>query len=511
MKLKELAEIKLGLDIPHQLLRKEKRTEGVYLQCLRADDFIEGTSFYVNQKELKKIKGFSRKSFIYYGDYIIYKDNSKYKIYRYENPSGQTIASNGLIIITADLNIIKEFLGFEKNRRYFCNELNRIEIKDGQLSLVNIGEIEIWTDDIKELENADVADKIGIRKPVNIKETPIRITQKGLPFDKLIKRIKYGELLLDTEFQRRPGLWGDDIKSRLIESLIIKLPIPAFYFDGSIDDRWLVIDGLQRLSAVNDFVNDKYSLIELDYLPELQGKTFSQLERIHQRNIEEFEIFACIIEKETPIAVKYKIFKNINTSALVLKPQEIRHALNPEGPSELLKNIVEKEWFKQNLLLSDTNKLRMDDRELVLRFLSFQITNYSEYKPSIVDFLDNAMTKLYDTPKVRQQLYTLELESIFKTIYSIFGDNCFSRSIFDDSKKFGHNNIIFELLTYGLSLLDKERRNKITSKETDFREIIISHFKEKDDNFWDYENAYTQENLKKRFAEIEQIFKNLRK
>ncbi|MBU0487011.1 MAG: DUF262 domain-containing protein [Bacteroidetes bacterium] len=510
MKIKELAEVKIGISIPPQVLRKEKKADGVFFQCIQAKDFNEGIGYYITPRDAKTVSGFSRKSFLYYGDYLFYKKNNEYKTFRYENKSGQTIFSNGLIVITADLSIIKEFFNFEKNRKFFCNELLRIESTNGILSESIVGDIEIWTDDIRELEDADLASQIGIRNPVNIKETPIRITQKSLPFDKLLKRIEHGELLLDTEFQRRPGLWDQSIKSRLVESLIIKLPIPAFYFDGSNDEKWLVIDGLQRLSAVNDYVLDKYELIELDYLPELQGKRFSDLDRIHQRNIEEFEIFACIIEKETPIAVKYKVFKNINTSALILKPQEIRHALNPGKPSEILKSIAEKEWFCRNLILSDTNKLRMEDRELVLRFLSFQINNFTEYRISIVDFLDKSMTKLYDIPSTKLQLYSKELESIFDLLFSVFKDNCFSRFLFDDSKKYGHNNILFELLTYGVSRLTTEQRDLIKNSPAKFSSEIINHFRNKEISFWDYEVAYTQENLRGRFEEIEMLFKKLR-
>lgn len=507
MKLKDLAEIKQGLDIPSHLLRREKRSDGTYLQCISPDDFTDGTSYYVNQKLIRDVKGFSRKAFIFYGDYLIYKKEGEFKIYSYPNASGQTIPLKGITILTVDINILKEFLSFEKNRKYFLSELKRLETNNGSLNIESIGDIEIWTDDIKELENADLADKWGIRKPIDIKQNPIRITQKSLPFDKLIKRIQHEELLLDTEFQRRPGLWDFPTKSRLIESLIINLPIPAFYFDGSNENKWLVIDGLQRLSAVYDFINNKFALQKLDYLPELEGKLFGQLERIHQRNIEEFEVFACIVEKETPIAVKYKVFKNINTSALILKPQEIRHALNPGHPAETLKSISEKKWFKEKLLISDNDIQRMLDRELVLRFLTFQIFNYTEYKPTIVEFLDESMYALYNLPSHKSLYYENDLESILIFLYSILGENCFSKSLFDLNKKNQHSNILFELLTYGTSLLSIKRRDEILARPEEFKSDIFSHFQSKDEGFWEYEFAYTAENLKKRFEEIEILFR----
>jgi hypothetical protein len=327
--------------------------------------------------------------------------------------------------------------------------------------------------------------------------------------DKLMKRIERHELLLDADFQRRPGLWDLSVKSRLIEAMIIRLPIPAFYFDGSNDDKWLIIDGLQRLSAVNDFINNRYLLTGLDYLPELENKSFNDLDRIYQRNIEEFEIFAYIVQKGTPKNITYKIFKNINTSALKLEPQEIRHALNPGDFAVLLKETVLEDWFNRCLLLTDRNKERMDDREVILRFFAFQISKYSEYSPSIVEFLDLAMTKMYEIPKVKQQLYIKELEEIFNILFTNLGVNAFSRSLFDDTRKYGHNNIMFELLTYGVSIIPKDKRKVISTSNNSFKQSIILHFSEKKDGYWDYENAYTQENLRKRFEEIEILFKRI--
>lgn len=513
MKLRELADVKQGLTIAPQLLRSEKKVGGIYFPCLRAEDFTDGKSYFVPQKEFKHIEGFSRKSFLFYGDYILLKKQGSYKLLRYEGSSGQTIACNGLIVITPDLGILKDYFTSEKNKKAFCEELLNIErIENGKLPISKIGEIEIGTDNIFELENANIAEQIGIRNPIKFADVPFNIYEKPLPFDKLLKRINAEpkELLLDTEFQRRPGLWDVGTKSRLIESMIIRLPIPAFYFDGSNDNEWLVIDGLQRLSAVNDFVNNEYVLSGLDYLPELENKSFSELDRIHQRNIEEFVVFAYIIQKGTPKAVTYKIFKNINTSALKLEPQEIRHALNPGSPAVLLKTIAEKAWFKKGCsLLTDRQKDRMEDRETVLRFISFQISSYTEYSPTIVDFLDTSMTKIYEVSAFKQNLYEKELENIFSIVLEVLGEKAFSRALFDDSRSYGLNNIMFELITYGISIVPNDKRKKLSEPSTNFKQTIINHFSDKKDSFWEYENAYTRENLRKRFEEIELMIRKI--
>lgn len=510
MKLKELAEIKIGIKVYESQLTNIKKPLGTYLQYLRPQDFDGKSGYYILEKDLRKNKNYSPKMLLHYGDYLIFHiPDGKFKIMRYDTISGHTIPSDEIAVINTDFNIVKEFFGYEKNRKYFCNELSqRISNKDSLPTIEEIGSIEIMTDNIRELEEANTAEQIGMRAPLDITQTPFNILQKPLPFDKLLKRIKHRELVLDTEFQRRPGLWDIGVKSRLIESMIIRLPIPAFYFDGNNDDEWLVIDGLQRLSAVNSFVNEEFSLTGVDYLPSIEGKTYSQLERSQQRNIEEYEIFAYILQKGTPKNVTYRIFKNINTSALKLEPQEIRHALNPGIPATFLKKIAELDWFKKTVQISDRRRDRMEDRETVLRFMAFQRTSYTLYQPTIVDFLDNAMTDIYDIPNHSREMYCDELKEIIECISFIWEEYPFSRARFTiDKRSFSHNNILFELLTYGFSKISKEHRIQLKKNNAKFKKGMDEYFITRPDHYWEYDFAYSQENLKTRFKEIENIIK----
>lgn len=190
MKLRELSDVKQGLTIASQILRSENKAGVIYFPCLRSEDFTDSISYFVHQKEFNHIEGFSRKSFLFYGDYILFKKESSYKLFRYEGSSGQTIACNGLIVITPDLGILKDYFTLEKNKIAFCEELLRIErTENGKLLISKIGEIEIGTDNIFELENANIAEQIGIRNPIKFADVPFNIYEKPLPFDKLLKRI----------------------------------------------------------------------------------------------------------------------------------------------------------------------------------------------------------------------------------------------------------------------------------------------------------------------------------
>ena len=119
----------------------------------------------------------------------------------------------------------------------------------------------------------------------------INIITREPTIEQLVRRIDEKVLDLAPDFQRHSDIWKDDVKSRLIESIIIRIPLPAFYIDGTNEENWLVVDGLQRLSALKQFMiksNNNLRLTGLEYLgEELNGKSYEELPRKYQRRIEE--------------------------------------------------------------------------------------------------------------------------------------------------------------------------------------------------------------------------------
>ncbi|MFM6076911.1 MAG: DUF262 domain-containing protein, partial [Dolichospermum sp.] len=171
--------------------------------------------------------------------------------------------------------------------------------------------------------------------------------------DLLLKRIEYDEIDLAPEFQRHAGIWTPKNKSRLIESLLIRIPLPAFYIDATNDDQWLVIDGLQRISTFKKFIlDDDFTLTELQFLKDLEDKRYSDLPRHYRRRIDETELTVYLIEPGTPSEVKYNIFERVNTGGLPLNPQELRQAINPGQAIKILKNLAKLPEFKRVTNLS---------------------------------------------------------------------------------------------------------------------------------------------------------------
>ncbi|MGE3728549.1 MAG: DUF262 domain-containing protein, partial [Candidatus Sericytochromatia bacterium] len=112
----------------------------------------------------------------------------------------------------------------------------------------------------------------------------IDVVSETLSLDAIIERIRHDEIDMNTDFQREAELWKPDQMSRLIESILIRFPLPVFYFDASDNDKWLIVDGLQRLSSIQKFViEEELALVGLEFLSELKGKKYSELHRSYQR------------------------------------------------------------------------------------------------------------------------------------------------------------------------------------------------------------------------------------
>ncbi len=300
---------------------------------------------------------------------------------------------------------------------------------------------------LDEIEKTD--DDIGdhdqdIIRPFSVKD--IKITHATISIPSIINRLKYDEISV-PDYQRHANLWSIKQKSRLIESILLKLPLPVFYFDVSNTDKWEIVDGLQRISTIKHFFDENkgFKLKDLEFLTHLNDKKASELDRVMQRTIDETQFITYQIEAQTPKEVRYSIFNRINTGGLSLKAQEIRQALNQKGDGvRFLADTVDSDIFKKVVGIS--NK-RMAGQELVLRFMAFKILGDSKFK-TMSNFLDLAMEEI--DAKNEQELEALQSSLIEVLNFSeqVLGvRHRFSRFIADKARNKLVNLSLFDVLT----------------------------------------------------------------
>ncbi len=311
--------------------------------------------------------------------------------------------------------------------------------------------------------------------------TLIRVATLTATVDLLISRLKNKEIDLAPGFQRKGGIWTDKAQSRLIESLLIKIPLPAFYMDATDDDKWLVVDGLQRLTALKRFVIEQtLQLSGMEFLYQLNGKTFDQLPRALQRRILETQVTVYQIEKGTPSGVKFNIFKRINTGGMPLSAQEIRHALNQGPVTDFLMTLASSEEYKRatsNSIRSD----RMADREFALRFLAFALSPPSEYKAKDFDsFLNDTMKTLNHSPSQKREELNQRFRRSMQGAHDIFGKYAFRKRT--DSRIQPINKPLFEACSVCIDALSDQQLKDVVHRKSKVEEKMILLLQDTDFN-----------------------------
>jgi Protein of unknown function DUF262 len=337
----------------------------------------------------------------------------------------------------------------------------------------------------------------------------INIFTKEPTIEQLLRRINEEALDLAPDFQRHANIWKDDAKSRLIESILIRIPLPAFYIDATDEDKWLVVDGLQRLSALKQFMSDKkLKLCGLEYLLNLEDKTYDEIGRRYQRRIEETQVTVYLIGKGTPPEVKYNIFKRINTGGLPMSPQELRHALNPGKATKFLAKLAISDEFQQVTKLSKLRKMRMDDREFILGFLAFTLVSYKNSQNIQRNlFLSIALSKINNMSELELQEIEINFQKAMVAAWEIFGKNAFRKISRYQTKKFPINKALFEVWSVNLSLLSEDQIDILKRQ----KEKLIEKFVNRVDNDRDFLISVSQaaEKIEYRFTIVEQIIQEM--
>lgn len=403
------------------------------------------------------------------------------------NNNANNLCSNSSNYDEVILKYQSEIADLEKMASEQGNTLNlsmiyittNCDVSDAQILLQHFDMmgIRIIAEDV-EPDNYDSSDGSLDSSVLGEQVNPFNPAQIDIKFSQMIigaiiKRIQYKELDFDSEFQRKAGLWSNKQKSQLIESIFLNIPLPAFYFDATNQNKWVIIDGLQRLTSIKEFVVDKtLKLSEMEFLSDLNGKTYDQIPRSLQRRIDETDITAYIVNPATPPNVKYNIFKRINTGGLVLEPQEIRNALFQGSSTRYLKKLAQCEAF-----ISATGKSihsdRMQDREFCLRYVAFTALPLVEYKGNLDDWLNRAMIYLNKQNDADFEHMFSKFCNVMRYSEELFGNHAF-RKMASDGRRRPINKAIFEGWSYIIYNLSEKQAADLLGKREELCQSFIS-------------------------------------
>lgn len=301
------------------------------------------------------------------------------------------------------------------------------------------------------------------------RERTVKTQNIEYDLETLVKKIKRGTIKLDPDYQRRHR-WSRETSSRLIESLILNIPIPLIYLSQDVDvdeddsddnARYSVIDGQQRLTAITQYLSGDFALSDLQTLKELDGSSYKDLPPFLIRRLEERTIKCLRIDSTVDAQVKYDIFERLNSGSIKLEPQELRNALYGGPFNDLLKRLATDTNFRTLLHINLDNPInnsrvkKMEDAELVLRFFALGNNNYKTFKGGFKTFLDTEMEKLslLDSEQLsgleRTFLRTMEITRHF------FGDSAFAKfrcedGVFIEMSNF--NAAVYDALSHAVAM-----------------------------------------------------------
>lgn len=319
-------------------------------------------------------------------------------------------------------------------------------------------------------------------------------------------------VILDSDFQRE-NVWYKDRKSELIESVLMGLPLPIFYFSQDKYGNLIVVDGRQRLGALFSYMEGGFALSKLKILPEENGKQFSDLSPVLRGRIEDFQIQAHVIMPPTPDRIKFDIFDRVNRGGVSLNKQEMRNALYQGAATRLLKRLVDSEAFKKATGNAFLREKRMKDRYLLTRYISFFLWekqklkddkgNQYLYKNDIDELLGKGMDTLnHMTVSEIQEIEQHVLESMEKT-YFYLGEDAFRLS--KGVKRTPINMNVFETVMYAMRFIPANRKTLSPKVEEEVLKLLDS--KEFHDNIGNHRDS--AEKLKWRLSKAEKIGRSL--
>lgn len=336
----------------------------------------------------------------------------------------------------------------------------------------------------------------------------IRVDTKPFNISLVYDMINDGDINLSPDFQRQ-FVWTDiGARSRLIESIMLRIPLPVFYLAQDHDGRLQVVDGLQRLTVIKQFLDNELRLRDLEYLKDEEGKVFRHdnprrcIDQRFRKRIMQTQIMMNIIDPQTPAVVKFDIFKRINQGGRPLNAQEIRNCMSSPETRQLLHSLSRSPDFVETTC-SSVGTVRMQDQEIALRFAAFRLVeteDLSSYSGNMERFLDQTIETLNRDPALFELLVPA-FERSMRNCGHLFGDfafrKCSPRDLLPGARRRLLNNSLFT--TWSVVLADYEEDEVRKLERESFAGIVAMEL-EHDTDYYDSVSVGTNDRRRLRYA-----------
>jgi hypothetical protein len=360
----------------------------------------------------------------------------------------------------------------------------------------------------------DINDKT-IEEPEGIDNSP-DLEMHDYPLDNLLirdvprsvfevfRRIEQGQYIMDPDFQR-DFVWELDKQSRLIESLLMRIPLPVFYLAERDDGKIIVIDGLQRLTTISRYLRNEFSLRNLDSSnTSFSGLKFKDLPAKLQNRLEDTRLIMYVLDEKVPERARLDIFERVN-GGTQLSRQQMRNCMYCGEATKMLKTLAAEECFL-HATGNSLNKKTMRDREFINRYMAFKVVGLDYYKGDMDDFLASALLKI--NTMTADQINELKGNFIntMGNCVSIWGKHTFRKHKPNQVPRNVINAALFDVLSFVIDLAEGTFDD---ARSEDVRQRLFKLFNDEE-----FDNAITLStnsllHVSIRFKKVQEAFKGV--
>ena len=325
-------------------------------------------------------------------------------------------------------------------------------------------ELETENGDVLEIEDepADAEVHPGVAPP----DRRLITQPYDLAVSDLVSQVKSGNLKLNPVYQRR-YVWDDKKASKLVESLLINVPIPVCYLAEEKDSTRTTIDGQQRLKSLFRFVENQFPLKGLEVLAELNGKRYHELTERQQRLVSNRTIRCIVISEDSDPDIRFDVFERLNTGSVALTAQELRNSVYRGEFNDLLHELARSDSF--TACVAGRGDSRMNFEELLLRFFALD-DELITYRPSLKRFLNTYQRSNKNPPEDWLEAKRARATDTLDRVFAVFGGEAFRRAKLRDDGDWDWvptlNSAVYDVVMLNFARVDLSPDELAAEKET---------------------------------------------